>query len=130
MDKYTETDFALARLLCDFVLSGKYKTTYKECSVILTQRLNRNVHYRRLGTPLERVCNMCRGLGLPLITVIVHHSYESKDKVGVGLYNMAKRFYDDCDTMDESAIYYREMERIMNCQNWDLLDKYLKKYYK
>lgn len=128
--EYKEIDYALARLLCDFVLSGKYKTTYKECSVILTQRLNRNVHYRHLGDPLEQVCNMCSSLGLPLITVIVHYSYESKNKVGIGLYNMAKQIYGNCAEMDERAIYNREMDRIMKCQNWDILDKYLKEHYK
>ena len=127
--EYDERHYALARLLCHFVTSGKYETTYGECSEILSKQLNRTISaYYHMGKLLLPVAKMCRDLELPLISAIVRHKTDGK--VGGNFYTMARALCPEYKGMSDEAILNTEMNRIISCNEWNQLDNYLKKHYK
>lgn len=130
MNNYNYFDLALARVLYKTVKSGQYKITYSDCAEEMSKLLGQKVNaHGGLRMPLYHVGSLCHELNLPLITAIVRlKSANTSAQVGEGFYKMACEFHPEYKALEPIEAWKTEMGLIRKCNNWNILDEYLKQH--
>lgn len=112
----TKEEIEIVEQLLKCIKKNEFTVSYKELSERLSFKPNPHFGFR---TPLYRIGNLCRELGLPFITFIVVN--QDLKLPGEGF----RVFFEDMginiDNKSTEELFSEEREKINRCPNWQLL---------
>ena len=131
MNRYTDVDLALTKLLLNRIQARKGMITYGECAAELSSLLGRkvNAHFG-LTIPLGHVCDLCYKNGVPFLTALVVYKNDLQHaKTGEGFYKIACEYRKEYISMSPIEAWETEYSKVRKCKDWSSLSAYLERYY-
>ena len=119
MTELNEIQIKLTKQLLLTVIQKEMNVTYKE----LAERIDPPIHHRQIGRNIGDISILCSELGLPLLSAKVVNA--TSHTVGNGFFDLFNMLKLTTDNLSERELFVRELQRIRECTNWQVLSDHL-----
>lgn len=119
MIELNELQVKMAEILLRSVKANEKYLEYNE----LAKQINENYNPRNVGKPIGEISKLCHELGLPLLSAKVVS--KGKELAGNGFFGLCEDLGIDFDGTSKEEYFHRELEKIRECTDWQILANYL-----